>query len=159
MSRRGCTRRLFYCPKNGKEVWNLWYSKSHRSSELKSMPLFAGLAVTISRVTACYLMTVKKQNACSSFQGTVSTATIFWKQFYRLKKNCMRKSYSKTGSPDNHPKKALSEIFLKCAMRRKGIKLWNRLEKQKLSVSITDTAIWRQPTTASKPAYRKNPPP
>ena len=67
----------FLLPEKRKGGENPCCSKSHRSSELKSMPLFAENAVTAKRVTACYLMTVKKQNACSSFQGTVSTATIF----------------------------------------------------------------------------------
>ena len=62
----------------------LWYSKSRRSNGQKSKPLCTRLAVIAIRKTVCCWMTVRKQNACSSFLGTVSTATIFCKQCYRL---------------------------------------------------------------------------
>ena len=75
-SRRGHTRRLFCCPKTERR-YMLWYSKSHRSSGQKSTPLYARLAVIAIRETVCCWMTVRKQNACSSFLGTASTATIF----------------------------------------------------------------------------------
>ena len=57
--------------------FSLWYSELRQGNGQKSKPLCAGLAVTAARVTACCWTTAKKQNACSSFLGTVSTATIF----------------------------------------------------------------------------------
>ena len=102
---------FFTARKNGKEVWNLCCSKSHQSNGRKSMPLCAGHAVTATRVTACYLMTAKKQNVCSSFDKKVSTSIIFWKQCCRMKRNCTRKSYSKTGLWDNCPHKSYPRIF------------------------------------------------
>ena len=75
-SRRGRTRRLFCCPKTERR-FSLWYSKSHRSSKQRSAPLYAKLAVIAIRETVCCWITAKKRNACSSFLGTVFTATIF----------------------------------------------------------------------------------
>ena len=57
-SRRGHTRRLFAARKTERR-FSLWYSKSHRSSGQKSMPLCAKLAVIAIRATACCWMTVK----------------------------------------------------------------------------------------------------
>ena len=67
----------FFAARKTERRFSLWYSKSRRSNRKKSTPLCAGLAVTAARVTACCWATAKKQNACSSFLGTVSTATIF----------------------------------------------------------------------------------
>jgi hypothetical protein len=67
----------FFAARKTERRFMLWYSKSRRSNRKKSTPLCAKLAVTAARVTACCWMTAKKQNACSSFLGTVSTATIF----------------------------------------------------------------------------------
>ena len=91
--------------------FSLWHSKSRRSNEQKSTPLYAKLAVIAIRETVCCWRTAKKQNACSSFLGTVSTATFFWKRYYRLKKNCTQKSYGKTGLLDNCPKKRYLKYF------------------------------------------------
>ena len=43
----------------------------------KQRAKYAKLAVIAIRETVCCWMTVRKQNACSSFLGTASTATIF----------------------------------------------------------------------------------
>ena len=114
-SRTSFSRRFipaaFLLPENGKEVWNLWYSKPHRSNGRKSTPLYTRLAVIAIRATACCWMTAKKQNAYSSFLGTVSTAIIFWKQCCRMKRNCTRKFYSKTGKWGNCPHKSYPRIF------------------------------------------------
>ena len=110
MSRRGCTRRLFCCPKTERR-YMLWYSKSHRSSGQKSMSLCAKLAVIAIRETVCCWMMVRKRNACSSFLGTVSTATISAERCCRLKRSCTQKSYGKTGSMDSRPKKSYPKYF------------------------------------------------
>ena len=89
----------------------LWRSKSHRSSGQRSTPLCAKLAVIATRETVCCWTTAKKRNACSLFLGTVSTATIFWKRYYRLKRSCTQRSYGKTESMDNCPKKSYPKYF------------------------------------------------
>ena len=73
----------------------LWYSKSRRSSELKSMPLFAGLAVTISRATACCLTTAKQMRA-AHFKVRY-LLQLFLKAVLPAEKELYTKSYGKTG--------------------------------------------------------------
>ena len=67
----------FFAAHKTERRFMLWYSKSRRSSGQRSTPLYAKLAVIAIRETVCCWMTVRKQNACSSFLGTASTATIF----------------------------------------------------------------------------------
>ena len=109
-SRRGYTRRLFAARKTERR-FIFWYSKSHRSSGQKSAPLYAKLAVIAIRAIVCCWMAAKKRNACSSFLGTASTATIFRRRYYRLKRSCTQKSYGRTGSMDNRPKRVIRNII------------------------------------------------
>ena len=67
----------FFAARKTERRFSLWYSELRQGNGQKSKPLCAGLAVTAARVTACCWTSAKKQNACSSFLGTVSTATIF----------------------------------------------------------------------------------
>ena len=75
-SRRGHTRRFFAARKTERR-FSLWYSESHRSSGHRSTPLYVRLAVIAIKEIVCCWTTAKKRNACSSFLGTVFTATIF----------------------------------------------------------------------------------
>ena len=101
----------FFAVRKSERRFSLWYSKSHRSSGQKSTPLYAKLAVIATKETVCCWTTAKKGNAYSSFLGTASTATIFRRRYYRLKRNCTQKSYGKTESMDNCPKKSYPKSF------------------------------------------------
>ena len=67
----------FFAARKTERRFSLWYSELRQGNGQKSKVLCTRLAVIAIRKTVCCWMTVRKQNACNSFLGTVSTATIF----------------------------------------------------------------------------------